>query len=265
MLPLMISLASSLAALASGLVRTSFASPHAAYTTEYNLGGYQYPHRHYDPGHTHYRHPYGRYGVYGYHSDYAHGYRGAHGHHHGPYGLHSHYHPTGYRRNLYYHHDGYGYPHYNYHGYNPYSARVRYNLPLVNAVKSSVFTIPATGTPTVSQPGAVVPRTAARNLEIRSTVPTPYQFAYSVNGADGAYDRQESGDGAGRVDGAYSFVLPDGRKRHVEYTADAAGFRAKVDTNEPGTESQHPAAVQLYSSAIPAAQAAILSDSYRHR
>ena len=69
-----------------------------------------------------------------------------------------------------------------------------------------------------------------------------------------------TGDGSGRVNGAYSFALPDGRRRVVQYTADEGGFRAKVDTNEAGTESQSPAAIQLYSSAVPGPQAAILSD-----
>lgn len=65
--------------------------------------------------------------------------------------------------------------------------------------------------------------------------------------------RQEQGDAAGNKVGSYAYVDAHGISRQVDYVADAQGFRAVVKTNEPGTESQNPADVELISSAVPAA------------
>lgn len=77
----------------------------------------------------------------------------------------------------------------------------------------------------------------------------PYNFDYRVEGADGASSGQEQSDGRGKVRGSYSFKLKDGRNRKVDYTADASGFRAEVETNEPGTGNLSPADVTFRSSA----------------
>lgn len=61
--------------------------------------------------------------------------------------------------------------------------------------------------------------------------------------------RSEQGDGNGAVTGSYSLAEADGRQRIVEYVADAAGFRATVKTNEPGTANANPADVEMQSSA----------------
>ncbi|XP_054718111.1 cuticle protein 10.9-like [Uloborus diversus] len=79
--------------------------------------------------------------------------------------------------------------------------------------------------------------------------PTPYQFSYSSPSIGGASSHQESGDGSGRVTGSYSVQDEDGRSRVVEYVADEYGFRASINTNEPGTASQNPADVTINSSA----------------
>ncbi|XP_054719280.1 adult-specific rigid cuticular protein 15.7-like [Uloborus diversus] len=79
--------------------------------------------------------------------------------------------------------------------------------------------------------------------------PTPYQFSYSSPSIGGASSHQESGDGSGRVTGSYSVQDEDGRSRIVEYVADEYGFRASINTNEPGTASQNPADVTINSSA----------------
>ncbi|XP_065302632.1 adult-specific rigid cuticular protein 15.7-like [Dermacentor albipictus] len=82
--------------------------------------------------------------------------------------------------------------------------------------------------------------------------PRPYSFGYVAQGADGSSSRQEVGDGSGSVQGVYTLSTPEGGQRKVKYTADAAGFRAVVDTNEPGTQSESPADVALRSSSPPA-------------
>ncbi|GIY38001.1 uncharacterized protein CEXT_638421 [Caerostris extrusa] len=79
--------------------------------------------------------------------------------------------------------------------------------------------------------------------------PNPYQYSYSSPAIGGSSSHSESGDGTGRVSGAYSVVDEDGRSRTVEYVADELGFRANIVTNEPGTSNQAPADVTISSSA----------------
>ncbi|UYV75094.1 hypothetical protein LAZ67_12002447 [Cordylochernes scorpioides] len=79
--------------------------------------------------------------------------------------------------------------------------------------------------------------------------PIPYSFQYVAPALGGSSSRQETGDGAGRVQGSYTVTDDDGRQRYVEYVADENGFRASVQTNELGTRSESPAGVSLYSSA----------------
>ncbi|KAG0419428.1 hypothetical protein HPB47_004128 [Ixodes persulcatus] len=56
----------------------------------------------------------------------------------------------------------------------------------------------------------------------------------------------ESGDAAGNKKGVYGLKDPDGRFRTVNYVADAGGFRASVQTNEPGVDdAQSPADVAV--------------------
>ncbi|XP_022656297.1 cuticle protein 8-like [Varroa destructor] len=249
-----------LVALAFDQVRTSFTSPYATYTTDYNPDGSHYHPRHNDARHA-YNHAYGRYEAYAILP-----YDFRHDHSRRAYIANGHYRPETSHRNNYHRYGGYGYPYNNYYyGYTPYGTVARYIPPIFNAAISSPLTARTVESSRVTtQPVVTIPRTS-RKFEVRSATPTPYHFVYLINGADGAQIRQESGDGASHINGAYSFVLPDGRQRRVEYVADEDGFRAKVDTNEPGTESQNPAAVLLRSNAIPAAEAAILSDLYSYR
>ncbi|CAG2114379.1 unnamed protein product [Medioppia subpectinata] len=80
--------------------------------------------------------------------------------------------------------------------------------------------------------------------------PEPYTYAFtSVDEFGTQLGRQEQADGSGTVTGSYSLSDPDGRQRVVEYIADAAGFRATVRTNEPGTANANPADVQIHSTA----------------
>lgn len=78
-------------------------------------------------------------------------------------------------------------------------------------------------------------------------------YSYVSEGVDGRSYREESSDGTGVVRGQYSISGADGIQRIVHYIADENGFRATVQTNEPGTESQSPANV-LFESSQPAAE-----------
>lgn len=79
---------------------------------------------------------------------------------------------------------------------------------------------------------------------------SPYSFNYVAQGEDGSSSRQETGDASGRVVGSYTIAVEDGRRRVVDYVADQDGFRATIDTNEPGTDIQNPASVVFHSAGI---------------
>lgn len=75
-----------------------------------------------------------------------------------------------------------------------------------------------------------------------------YAFNYQiVDGLGATNGRSEVGDAWGNKRGWYNIGDVDGRARRVEYVADAAGFRAVVKTNEPGTAHSAPAAVVVAS------------------
>ncbi|XP_018497191.1 calphotin-like [Galendromus occidentalis] len=62
-----------------------------------------------------------------------------------------------------------------------------------------------------------------------------YQFGYDEVHSTGGSFRREAGNAVGAKVGSYGLRDIDGRYRIVNYVADAAGFRAQVSTNEPGT------------------------------
>ena len=72
--------------------------------------------------------------------------------------------------------------------------------------------------------------------------PTPYEFAFQEQNANHTLARQESGDQQGVVRGSYTLVDRDGRTRTVNYIADNDGFRATIQSNEPGLINSAPAA-----------------------
>lgn len=63
-----------------------------------------------------------------------------------------------------------------------------------------------------------------------------YEFGYHVHDPWGSHFQKESGD-PWEKHGSYGLKLADGRERVVKYVADKGGFRAKIETNEPGTGS----------------------------
>jgi hypothetical protein len=72
--------------------------------------------------------------------------------------------------------------------------------------------------------------------------PEPYSFTFDTTDEYGTVlTRTESGDANGVVTGSYMYRDAEGLYRTVEYTDDGSGFRAVVNTNEPGVISHKPA------------------------
>lgn len=71
-----------------------------------------------------------------------------------------------------------------------------------------------------------------------------YAFGYNEDHATGGTFRRETGS-PGMAHGSYGLRTIDGRVRVVNYVADGHGFRANIQTNEPGVEDQDPASVLI--------------------
>ncbi|CAH0549216.1 unnamed protein product [Brassicogethes aeneus] len=69
--------------------------------------------------------------------------------------------------------------------------------------------------------------------------PKPYAFGYAAGRFPGHIDRTHSevSDGAGNVQGSYSYVDPRHQIRTVEYTADKNGFHPILNKNQPDLPS----------------------------
>ncbi|XP_049518724.1 cuticle protein 10.9 [Dermacentor silvarum] len=66
--------------------------------------------------------------------------------------------------------------------------------------------------------------------------PQPYSFGYDSTDEFGTQlFHKEQGDSSNAKTGSYGYRDANGLFRKVKYVADANGFRATVDTNEPGT------------------------------
>ncbi|XP_050043574.1 cuticle protein 10.9-like [Dermacentor andersoni] len=66
--------------------------------------------------------------------------------------------------------------------------------------------------------------------------PQPYSFGYDSTDEFGTQlFHKEQGDASNAKTGSYGYRDASGLFRTVKYVADANGFRATVDTNEPGT------------------------------
>ncbi|KAH7966149.1 hypothetical protein HPB49_014057 [Dermacentor silvarum] len=64
----------------------------------------------------------------------------------------------------------------------------------------------------------------------------PYSFGYDTTDEFGTQlFHKEQGDASSAKTGSYGYRDANGLFRTVKYVADANGFRATVDTNEPGT------------------------------
>ncbi|XP_049519049.1 adult-specific rigid cuticular protein 15.7-like [Dermacentor silvarum] len=66
--------------------------------------------------------------------------------------------------------------------------------------------------------------------------PQPYSFGYDTTDEFGTQlFHKEQGDASNAKTGSYGYRDANGLFRTVKYVADANGFRATIDTNEPGT------------------------------
>lgn len=88
-----------------------------------------------------------------------------------------------------------------------------------------------------------------------------YAFGYDESGATGGTFRHEKSDAAGNRIGSYGLRGADGRIRIVNYVADANGYRASVQTNEPGTESRDTGSVAMNRPVTLALEAAPIPDA----
>lgn len=81
--------------------------------------------------------------------------------------------------------------------------------------------------------------------------PQPYSFSYDHTDEFGTRStREETSDENNNKVGSYSFTDAYGISRTVRYVADANGFHATVETNEPGTRTSNPADATITSSAV---------------
>ncbi|CAN7996845.1 unnamed protein product, partial [Ixodes pacificus] len=68
--------------------------------------------------------------------------------------------------------------------------------------------------------------------------PQPYSFGYdNVDEYGTKLFHKETGDANNVKRGSYGYTDANGLYRRVNYVADANGFRATVETNEPGTQA----------------------------
>ncbi|XP_077553311.1 uncharacterized protein LOC144168135 [Haemaphysalis longicornis] len=66
--------------------------------------------------------------------------------------------------------------------------------------------------------------------------PQPYSFGYdNVDEFGTKTYHKEQGDASNSKTGSFGYTDASGLFRRVNYVADAGGFRAQIDTNEPGT------------------------------
>lgn len=80
---------------------------------------------------------------------------------------------------------------------------------------------------------------------------SPYSFNHETTDEFGTrISHEETGDESNNKVGSYSYTDPNGITRTVRYVADANGFRAIVETNEPGTKTSNPADAPFVSSAV---------------
>ncbi|XP_022650111.1 cuticle protein-like [Varroa destructor] len=136
-----------------------------------------------------------------------------------------------------------------YHGYAN-AAPLAHAAPLAYAAAAPIAKVAAA--PLAYAAAAPIAKVAAAPIVAKAAIaypPQPYQFGYeSVDEYGTKQARHEVSDAYNNKKGSYSFTDAHGIARHVDYVADAAGFRATIKTNEPGTAPSAPAAA-LYNAA----------------
>ncbi|XP_077552681.1 cuticle protein 10.9-like [Haemaphysalis longicornis] len=87
--------------------------------------------------------------------------------------------------------------------------------------------------------------------------PQPYSFGYDNVDEFGTQSfHKEQGDANNAKTGSYGYRDAYGVYRKVNYVADANGFRATIDTNEPGTAPGHTADAEYNAKPVAAKAAA---------
>ncbi|KAK8776943.1 hypothetical protein V5799_029716 [Amblyomma americanum] len=100
-------------------------------------------------------------------------------------------------------------------------------------------------------------------MDMISQPPQPYSFGYDTTDEFGTrLYQKEQGDASNAKTGSYGYRDANGLFRTVRYVADAGGFRATVDTNEPGTSPG--ASADAVFNANPVAAPAIAPGSGRY-
>ncbi|KAH8022744.1 hypothetical protein HPB51_004121 [Rhipicephalus microplus] len=83
--------------------------------------------------------------------------------------------------------------------------------------------------------------------------PQPYSFGYDNQDQYGTKSyHKEQGDASNAKTGTYGYSDANGIYRQVKYVADAGGFRARIDTNEPGTAPGASGDAQYNANPLPA-------------
>lgn len=75
----------------------------------------------------------------------------------------------------------------------------------------------------------------------------PYEYGYVAKDEHGNIQSKKEASNGHKVQGSYGYMDEHGLFRKVDYVADKEGFRARVRTNEPGTDNQNPADVLMES------------------
>lgn len=133
----------------------------------------------------------------------------------------------------------------------PQPARIQVSAPAPQPARIQV-TAPA------PQPARIQVTAAAPAVEEDYYEPgtpvAPYAFSFDETDEFGMNLQRNEVSENGIVTGQYSFTTPEGYTRLVKYVSDEKGFRAEVETNEPGTASSSPADAEYRSSYAAQAQ-----------
>lgn len=121
-------------------------------------------------------------------------------------------------------------------------------IPEVYSTRSA-YSAPISAPKVYSAPISAPKRYYNAELEEENLPPQPFHYSFDTVDEFGTQmTREEAGDAQGTVTGSYTYRDAQGLARIVRYIADHDGFRAEIQTNEPGTETSSPADATIISS-----------------
>lgn len=85
------------------------------------------------------------------------------------------------------------------------------------------------------------PRKIAPTFLPIQEIPVSFAFGYDVSDGLGMTQKRHESSSNGIVEGTYGYSSPNGVYRRVFYVADGDGFKARVQSNEPGMANNNPA------------------------